>query len=92
MPPETRNDPAGNGVGSQNFKAGSLSSPMIARAADTPRQPFHVRLMWRRRVSRALDRLLDDNPYPDVDRVYAVVSSREPDQPGADRHQVSEPS
>jgi hypothetical protein len=32
--PDSRNDPAGNGVGSQNFKAGSLSSPSLPQPTD----------------------------------------------------------
>jgi hypothetical protein len=43
------------------------------------RQPFGVRLQWRRRIARALDHLLDDDHYPDVDERYAVVPSREPE-------------
>jgi hypothetical protein len=43
------------------------------------RQPFHESLRWRRRVSRALDLLLEDDHYPNVDERYAVVPSHEPE-------------
>jgi hypothetical protein len=43
------------------------------------KQHFHVRLRWRRRVSRALDLLLDEDHYPKVDELYGVPASREPE-------------
>jgi hypothetical protein len=40
-----------------------VSPASITAATDTAREarhPFHVRLRWRRRISRELDRLLED--------------------------------
>ena len=87
--PENRNDPAGNGVGSQNVKAGSLSSSSLPQTTDSDGIPSDSAVYRPSTVKRSrrtnqelsdldgviLEVLLDEHPATLRGTFYRVMSA-----------------